>query len=407
MTTKTSFYQAIRQSPDDLPLRLVFADWLEEQGDPLGAFIRLQCQIESLREGGEEGIEELERQELEMIRQHQPAWLGPLHALEFNERFCVGYRRGLVESASMPLQTLLQYEDEMAQRCPVLHDVTLYAVREHGADLAQCKHLLAFDHVHIADWLTDNDGIALADSPHLAGLQTLTLWLGSRYDLAVLQALASSSHLANLKEFRLMQLYGGVVAENRAAELSARADALAAEVDQIAGRKLATIVRPFDRLFPLDGDLGYGLYAGRLPGDRQALAAIDYDRQILLIVFDAAGAVIEEIRRDLNDVLVRQPEHEWERYHEGEMLEYLNREFGFELSLIHVKEFAIFEGPCVCYIDSEADLIASPDDPPSWYRTEGWEPYSSILGFWAEGGNFLVGWGNNYWAGPDGKIHTS
>lgn len=38
-----AFARAIHESPlDDMP-RLIYADWLEEQGDPLGAFIRLNC----------------------------------------------------------------------------------------------------------------------------------------------------------------------------------------------------------------------------------------------------------------------------------------------------------------------------------------------------------------------------
>ena len=34
---------------DDLP-RLVYADWLEEQGDPLAELIRVQCELEALQE---------------------------------------------------------------------------------------------------------------------------------------------------------------------------------------------------------------------------------------------------------------------------------------------------------------------------------------------------------------------
>jgi uncharacterized protein (TIGR02996 family) len=40
MEDEQSFLQAIRERPDDTALRLVFADWLEEQGDPRGELIR-------------------------------------------------------------------------------------------------------------------------------------------------------------------------------------------------------------------------------------------------------------------------------------------------------------------------------------------------------------------------------
>jgi carbon storage regulator len=38
-----AFLDAIRQRPDDEGVRLVYADWLEERGDPLAEFVRVQC----------------------------------------------------------------------------------------------------------------------------------------------------------------------------------------------------------------------------------------------------------------------------------------------------------------------------------------------------------------------------
>jgi uncharacterized protein (TIGR02996 family) len=43
MTHDEAFLRAILDNPDDDTPRLVYADWLEEQGDPRGEFIRLQC----------------------------------------------------------------------------------------------------------------------------------------------------------------------------------------------------------------------------------------------------------------------------------------------------------------------------------------------------------------------------
>src|SRR5438105_8701061 len=37
------FLRAIAEEPGDEGARLVFADWLEERGDPLGEFLRNQC----------------------------------------------------------------------------------------------------------------------------------------------------------------------------------------------------------------------------------------------------------------------------------------------------------------------------------------------------------------------------
>jgi len=43
MSQENAFLQAILDDPDNDDLRLVYADWLEERGDPRGEFIRLQC----------------------------------------------------------------------------------------------------------------------------------------------------------------------------------------------------------------------------------------------------------------------------------------------------------------------------------------------------------------------------
>jgi uncharacterized protein (TIGR02996 family) len=41
MNEKHAFLQSIQDKPDDGQLRLVFADWLEERGDPSGELLRL------------------------------------------------------------------------------------------------------------------------------------------------------------------------------------------------------------------------------------------------------------------------------------------------------------------------------------------------------------------------------
>jgi uncharacterized protein (TIGR02996 family) len=45
MTSESDFRHAIFEAPDDDVPRLLFADWLEDQGDPRGELIRLQCHL--------------------------------------------------------------------------------------------------------------------------------------------------------------------------------------------------------------------------------------------------------------------------------------------------------------------------------------------------------------------------
>ncbi len=45
MTHDDAFLQAIIERPDDDAPRLIYADWLDERGDPRGEFIRVQCAL--------------------------------------------------------------------------------------------------------------------------------------------------------------------------------------------------------------------------------------------------------------------------------------------------------------------------------------------------------------------------
>jgi uncharacterized protein (TIGR02996 family) len=53
MSRDRSFVDAVRARPDDDDLRLVYADWLEEQGDPRGPFLRAACRLRALPAGAE------------------------------------------------------------------------------------------------------------------------------------------------------------------------------------------------------------------------------------------------------------------------------------------------------------------------------------------------------------------
>src|SRR5436305_319054 len=45
MPDESGFLQALLDDPDDQAARLIFADWLDERGDPRGAFLRVQTAL--------------------------------------------------------------------------------------------------------------------------------------------------------------------------------------------------------------------------------------------------------------------------------------------------------------------------------------------------------------------------
>lgn len=61
--TRSQLLREIAASPDDDTLRLAFADWLDEHGDPADAdraeFVRVQCELERLEagHGGHNGLD--------------------------------------------------------------------------------------------------------------------------------------------------------------------------------------------------------------------------------------------------------------------------------------------------------------------------------------------------------------
>jgi uncharacterized protein (TIGR02996 family) len=71
-----AFLQAIIENPEDDAPRLVYADWLEERGDPRGEFIRLQCLLDRTALD-DSRRPELLRRERQMLADHGPSWAPP------------------------------------------------------------------------------------------------------------------------------------------------------------------------------------------------------------------------------------------------------------------------------------------------------------------------------------------
>ena len=70
MSMRQAFLDAIRESPDDDAPRLVYADWLTDNGDPQRAeFIRAQVRLARLPEDSEERWE-LEDRAADLYAQH-------------------------------------------------------------------------------------------------------------------------------------------------------------------------------------------------------------------------------------------------------------------------------------------------------------------------------------------------
>src|SRR4051794_3229291 len=100
MTQEDALLRAIRAEPEDDWPRLVYADWLEERGDPRAEFIRAQCALAGLppadpRRPG------LEARAQELLREHHARWVEPVCSLLGVPDAWVTFRRGFVERATV------------------------------------------------------------------------------------------------------------------------------------------------------------------------------------------------------------------------------------------------------------------------------------------------------------------
>ena len=86
MSDAAALLAAIRQAPDDDAPRLVYADWLDEHGQPERAeFIRVQCAL------ARNPTPALRRREAELLAEHHDAFAGHLAAPGLRFRFERGF----------------------------------------------------------------------------------------------------------------------------------------------------------------------------------------------------------------------------------------------------------------------------------------------------------------------------
>src|SRR5436190_11345517 len=89
MTSAEGFWEALLESPDADDLRLVFADWLEEQGDPHGELMRIQVDLAGLRPRSRKRQELVKRQKA-ILAEHGDTLLGCLRERVENWEFVRG-----------------------------------------------------------------------------------------------------------------------------------------------------------------------------------------------------------------------------------------------------------------------------------------------------------------------------
>ena len=207
MTHDEAFLQAILEDPEADTPRLVYADWLEERGDPRSEFIRVQCELARIG-GGDPRSAELGYRQQQLLSAHRAEWLGPLRGV--TTLYDPTFRRGFLEEMTLDARTFL----ELGERLFALHPLRHVSItdagqgaysdpeghRRHVSTLAASPLLARLTSMGLP-FIGDPGIEVLAASPHLARLTSLDL---ARGQLGPARALAASPYLRHLTRLNLV-----------------------------------------------------------------------------------------------------------------------------------------------------------------------------------------------------------
>ena len=167
MTDHDSFLEEIFKHPDDDAPRLVYADWLVEQGDPRGEFIHLQIQRESLEKGSRD-IQKLRKRELAILREYETEWAGTVPSLVSRYSFLGGF----VSYIRTTAPNFLKHRRAILSQAPV-HFVEFIRGPRHLRAVSKCQDVSRLRSLKFptCDFSEQMD---FFDSPHLMNINTLS-----------------------------------------------------------------------------------------------------------------------------------------------------------------------------------------------------------------------------------------
>ncbi len=195
---RAGFWEAIRGAPEDDAPRLVYADWLEENGEPARAeFIRVQCALAVLgpdRRKGRKQRAVLEPREKSLLAEHGSRWLAPLRdALRGSNPWDredewlgrLEFRRGFLFCGHFGLESARRLAAAGDALEPADHvwvmECGAHYRHESVAEVARWPGAGCVLGLSVA-WGSDKDIEAVVGSGHLRNLRHLGVWHGQVSD---------------------------------------------------------------------------------------------------------------------------------------------------------------------------------------------------------------------------------
>ncbi len=128
--------EAVLAHPDDDAPRLVYSDWLADQGDPRGELIAVQCARARLPD---DAVEQraLEEREWTLLSLHEETWRKELAPDVLSLKF----RRGFVDELTLYASTFVDQAEKIFAREPVTTARIVDAAEKGAVQLAACPSL--------------------------------------------------------------------------------------------------------------------------------------------------------------------------------------------------------------------------------------------------------------------------
>ncbi len=193
-------WERVLENPDDLHPRQVLGDALQEQGDPYGEFITLQCQL-AATPADEQGLEQLQ-----MLARCRA--LFSVHGLHWLGRWPMGkipdFERGFPHHLSLDANELAEHAGWLFKSAPTLRSVRLTNEdpAQWGAGLSRLLMSRGLDTLRslaLPIALMPADVEALASLQGLENLHALTFQGGTVAERGI-QALVQSAFRRSLRE---------------------------------------------------------------------------------------------------------------------------------------------------------------------------------------------------------------
>jgi uncharacterized protein (TIGR02996 family) len=217
MSTEDALLAAVRSAPDDDLPRLVYADWLEENGDADRAeFIRVQIEQARLRQPDTRLHPPVGREQ-ELLERNAARWREPVAGWLRIHPFQVRYRRGFVEAIELRnrghwrpagLTDFLHFPLAAVNSLTVSSNDGDHLEPQHVHDLfdrPEWEHLTSLGFAELGD-VSPEAVATLVTCPNLPRLTHLTFWACTVGTPAV-RALAGHVALSRVRRLTLTRLH--------------------------------------------------------------------------------------------------------------------------------------------------------------------------------------------------------